>query len=117
VTELEPELPVLPELPELPVLPEVPVFPELDEVEEDELAVGVEDGCCRLVVVVVEAVVLPWDVSAAANENRPARPIAPAIAQRLIRLSNRRPRSRGVWSGGVMTLRVGATRKRVVSRR
>jgi len=38
-----------------------------------ELADGVVEGCCRVVVVAVELVVLPWLLSAATNENRPAR--------------------------------------------
>jgi hypothetical protein len=59
-----------------------------------ELADGVVEGCCRVVVVAVELVVLPWLLSAATNENRPARPIAPAIAQRLSFESRARPRSR-----------------------
>ncbi|HEY1590621.1 MAG TPA: hypothetical protein VGF81_02430 [Solirubrobacteraceae bacterium] len=81
---LEPLEPVL-------VVPELlePELPEFDDVE-DELDDGDEAGCCRLVV--VEFVVLPWDVSAATNENSPARATAAAIAQRLIRLSSRLPR-------------------------
>ena len=72
-----------------PVEPLEPVEPELDDVE-DELADGVDAGCCRLEV--VELVVLPCVVSAATNENSPARATAAAIAQRLIRLSSRLPR-------------------------
>jgi hypothetical protein len=88
---------------------------------EDEPAEGVVEGCCS--VVAVELVVFPWDVSAATNENSPARPTEPAIIQRLMRESIRRPRSRvaevrvGEVRGSVMAPMVGATRKRTLSGR
>jgi hypothetical protein len=84
---------------------------------EDELAEGVCADCCSELVVDVEPVVFPWVVSAATNENSPAKPTAPVIIQRLIRESSLRPRSRGVELGGVMTPRVGARRGRVLSPR
>jgi hypothetical protein len=70
-----------------------------DDPDDEELADGVVDGCWS-VVVVVDELVLPWVVSAATNENIPARPTAPAIIQRLIRESSVRPRSREVWFRG-----------------
>lgn len=83
-------------------------------VDVDELAEGVVAGCWS--VVVVELVVFPWVVSAATNENIPARPTAAAIVQRLMRESIARPRSRVVGlRGGVMAPMVGAMRKRTLS--
>jgi hypothetical protein len=95
-------------------------LPELDDVVEEEveeLADGVEDGCCNVVVavVVVALVVLPWLLSAATTENAPASPTAPTTTQRLMRERSARPRSRAVFVG-VMTPRVGPGRKRTLSR-
>jgi hypothetical protein len=89
-----------------------------DEVEEpedgdEEAAAGVFEGCWS--VVAAEPVVFPWLASAATNENRPARPTAPASIQRLMRESNAWPRSRVVGVRGVMAPMVGAMRKRTLS--
>ena len=67
----------------------------VEPVEPDDLVLtdGVREGCCSEVV--VDELVLPCVVSAATIENIPERAIAPAIIQRLIRESSRRPRSRG----------------------
>jgi hypothetical protein len=88
--------------------------------EEDDVLDGVLDGCCSVVVVVVVVgvpVVLPWVVSAATTENVPARAIAAAIIQRLIRETSLRPRSRESLRGGVMAPRIGAGCKRPLSER
>jgi hypothetical protein len=82
----------------------------VDEVLDD----GVEEGCCNVVVVEPEEV-LPCVVSAATNENSPARPMAAAIIQRLIRESSARPRSRVGEVRGVMAPMVGAARERTLS--